>query len=157
EPVVGLVEVEELALLLDERAAAVEVVLPAVVLAHELAAAPRRFLAGIVLPDELVAPVAADVVERAHLAVETTHDDDRRLGDRELLGEVAAVARQLLHPPDVQPRALEDRLALEVVELRGDGVLVRDRRGAELGVVLGPAALGRLGEAPRAHLSRSWP
>ena len=46
EPVVGLVEVEELALLLHERAAAVEVVLPAVVLAHELTTAPARLLRG---------------------------------------------------------------------------------------------------------------
>ena len=46
EPVVGLVEVEELVLLLHERAGAVEPVAPAVVLAGELpagaAASPRR-------------------------------------------------------------------------------------------------------------------
>src|SRR5262249_405589 len=111
----------------------------------------------VVLPHELVAPVAADVVERAYFAVEAAHDDDRRLGDGELLGEVAPVARQLLHPPDVQPHALEDGVALELVERRGHRGLVRDGRGAELGIVLGPAPLGRLGEPPRAHLSRSWP
>jgi hypothetical protein len=45
QPVAGLVELEELALLLHERARAVELVAPAVVLAHELSAAPARLLA----------------------------------------------------------------------------------------------------------------
>src|SRR5262249_47591699 len=62
-------------------------------------------------------------------------------------GEVAAVAGQILHPPRVEPRALEDRLALELVE-RGRGrVLERDGRCAELRVVPGPRSLGRSPEA----------
>ena len=63
--VVGLVEVEELALLLHERARAVEAVAPPVVLAGELARGAARLLAREVLPHELVAAVPADVVERA--------------------------------------------------------------------------------------------
>ena len=35
----------------------------------------------------------------------------------ELLGEVAAVARQLLDPAEVEPGPLPDRVALELVEL----------------------------------------
>ena len=58
------VEVEELGLLLDEGQRAFEVVAPAVVLAGELPADAAGLLAGVVLPHELVAPVAADVVER---------------------------------------------------------------------------------------------
>src|SRR5262249_32278229 len=112
-----LVDVEELARLLHERAGTVELVSPAVVLAHELTAVPARLLAREVLPHELVAAVSADVVERAHLPLHVADHDDRRLRDRELLGEVAPVARQLLDASDVEPAALEDRLALELVEL----------------------------------------
>src|SRR3546814_3459305 len=57
------VEVEELLLLLDEGESALEVVAPAVVLAGELPAGPSHLFAGVVLPHELVAAVAADVVE----------------------------------------------------------------------------------------------
>jgi hypothetical protein len=117
EAVVGLVQVEELTLLLHERAPAVELVLPAVVLADELAAAAARLLAREVGPYQLVAAVAADVVEGADLAVHAAHDDDRRVGERELLREVAALAGELLDAPDVQPAALEDGLPLELVEL----------------------------------------
>ena len=114
-----------------------------------------RLLAREVGPHQLVAAVAADVVERADLAVHVAHDDDRRVGDRELLGEVAALPRELLDPADVQPRALEDRLALELVELGRDRVLVGHRRGAELGIVLGPAALGGLLDARHSYSSIS--
>ena len=40
-------------------------------------------------------------------------------------------------------------LALQRVELRGDGVAERDWAGAQLGVVLGPGAFGRLGPVRR--------
>ena len=73
-----LVEVEELVLLLHEGEVAVEVVAPAVVLARELPAEPLRLLARVVVPHELVAAVAADVVERPHLAVVAADDDERR-------------------------------------------------------------------------------
>ena len=65
----------------------------------------------------------------------------------QLLGEVAAVPRQLLHPPDVEPGAPEDRLALELVERGRDRVLERHGRRAELRIVLGPRALRRFLEA----------
>ena len=54
EAVVGLVEIEELALLLHEREVALEGVAPAVVLALELPARARGLLARVVLPHELV-------------------------------------------------------------------------------------------------------
>ena len=146
QTVVGLVDLEELALLLNERARAVELVPPAVILAHELTAIPARLLPREVGPHELVAAVAADVVECAHLSVLAARDDDRRVREGELFGEVAAGARELLHPAHVQPRPLEDRLPLELVELRGDRVLVGDQTGTELRVVLGPAALGGFGK-----------
>src|SRR6185436_11018786 len=144
ESVVGFVEVEELALLLHEGAATVEVVLPAVVLAHELATAPAGLLAREVLPHELVAAVATDVVKGADLAVLVAHDDDRCLRDGELLGEVAAAARELLDAAEIEPRALPDRVALELVELGRRGVAVGDETRSEIGVVLGPAALDGL-------------
>src|SRR5581483_4185801 len=117
ESVVGLVEIEELVLLLHERARALEVVAPAVVLAGELATGTAGLLAGEVLPDELVAPMAAHVVERADLVLRRAHDHDRGARAVELLREVAADLGQLLDAPDVQPRAPEDRLALELVPL----------------------------------------
>ena len=93
QPEVDLVEVEELTFLLHERAGAVESVAPPVVLAGELA----RGAAGLVLrevrPDELVATVPADVVERADLAVLVADHHDRRLRDRQLLREVAPAPR----------------------------------------------------------------
>jgi hypothetical protein len=106
------------ALLLHEVQRTVEVVAPPVVLAGELPAGAVHFLAREVVPHQLVAAVAADVVERPHLPVHAAHDDDRRRGDLELLGEVAAVATQQFHPSDVEPGASEDRVALELVELR---------------------------------------
>ena len=127
EAVVGLVEVEELALLLHERAGAVGPVSPAVVLARELAADTLRLLVGVVLPDELVAPMPAHVVERPDLTVEAAGDDQRRAGDVEVLREVAAGLGELLDPTDVEPRPLEDRPPLEFVVLRRDRVLVGDR------------------------------
>src|SRR5262245_64349291 len=117
EPVVGFVEIEELALLLDVGTRAVEPVRPPVVLADELATASLRLGAGIIGPHELVPAVAAHIVERADHAIRAPDDDQRRARDGELLGEVAAVARELLDPADVEPCALEDRLALELVEL----------------------------------------
>ena len=117
EAVVSLVEVEELLLLLDEVQGAVEVIAPAVVLAHELAADAARLLLRVVVPDQLVAAVAADVVESTDLVVRAAHDDDGRARHGELLRDVATLPRQLLHPPNVQPGSLEDGLALERVEL----------------------------------------
>src|SRR5262245_8575974 len=140
EPVVGFVEIEELALLLDVGAFSVESVCPPVVFADELATIPLRLGAGIIGPDEFVPAVAADVVERADDAINTPDDDHRRARDGELLGEIAAVARELLDSPNVEPHALEDRLALELVELRGDRILVGHRTGSKLGVVRRPAA-----------------
>ena len=75
EAVVGFVEIEELTFLLDEGAGAVESVTPAVVLASELTRGAARLLARKVLPHQFVAPVPADVVERADL-VPVAHDDD---------------------------------------------------------------------------------
>ena len=93
QAVVLLVEIEELTFLLHERARTVDVVTPAVVLASELPARTPRLLAGKVVPHQLVAAVTADVVERVHLTAHVAHDDDGRVGDHDLLGEVAAVAR----------------------------------------------------------------
>ena len=109
EAVVGLVDPEELALLKDEGAAAVEIVLPAVVLAGELPAGSTDLLGRVVGPHQLVAAVAADVVEGADLVVHAPDDDQRGARDRELLGEEAALSPELLDPPDVQPGPLEDR------------------------------------------------
>src|SRR5262249_48880573 len=112
-----LVDAEELLFLLDEVQRAVEVVAPAVVLAGELPAGTADLFTGEVLPHELVPAMAADVVEGADLVVGVADDDDRRAGGVELLGEIAADAGELLHPAEVQPRLLEDRLALELVPL----------------------------------------
>ena len=146
EAVVVLVEVEEFRLLLDEGQIALGGVAPAVVLAGELAARAAGLLAGIVGPDQLVPPVTANVVEDVDLPVLAPDDDQRGPRRVELLGEVAAVPGELLHPPDVQPGAGEDGLALELVVVGGDRVLIGHRSGAELGVVLGPAALSGLRE-----------
>ncbi len=117
EAVVGLVEVEELTLLLHEREVAFERVAPPVVLALELPAGAVHLFVGVVLPHQLVPAVAADVVERTHLVVAGAHHDDRGAGRVDLLGEVAPLLRDLLHPTDVEPRPGEDRLALELVVL----------------------------------------
>ena len=69
EAVVGLVEIEELALLLHEGEVTLEGVAPTVVLALELPARPRHLFARVVLPDELVPAVSAHVVEGAHLLI----------------------------------------------------------------------------------------
>src|SRR5262245_10853349 len=144
-------DAEELVLLLNERELAVEAVAPAVILADELAAYPLRFFARELVPYELVAAVAADVVEGAHSAALVAHHDDRGARDLDLPGHVAADARHILDPPDVQPRPLEDRLALERVELRRHAVRERDRAGPGLRVGLRPAALGWFGKTSHAR------
>src|SRR5262249_26940752 len=93
QAVAALFDVEELALLLDERQRTVKAIAPPVGFAHELPAGRLRFFAGEVAPRELVAPVAADVVERADRPVAVAHDDDRCPGDRDLPREVAADRR----------------------------------------------------------------
>src|SRR5262249_33767803 len=93
-------------------------------------------------PHELVAAMAADVVEGADLVVHAADDDQRGVGDCEILGEEAALPPELLDPSDVQPGPLEDGLALELVELGRDRALVRHRAGSKLWIVLGPASLG---------------
>src|SRR5262249_2827356 len=98
-----------------------------------------------VVPHEFVAAVAADVVEGADGAVAVAYDDDAGVGDGEFFGEVAAGAGEELDASDVEPGALEDRFPLQLIELRRDGVLVRDGSGGELRVVLGPTALSWFG------------
>ena len=146
QPVVGPVEVEELRLLLDEGQLPVDRVAPTVVLAGELPAGAAGLLAGDSRSRPACCPGAGRCCGRRGLAVRAPDDDDRGSGGVELLGEVAAVAGELLDPAHVQPGAGEDGLALELVVLRRDRVLVGHRPGAELGVVLGPAALSGLCE-----------
>ena len=155
QSVTRLVEIEELVLLLHECQLTVQVVAPGVVLAGELAAEAAGLLAGLVVPHQFVAPVAADVVVRLHLAASGAHHDDRRVGSRQFLGEVTALAGKLLGATDVEPRPLEDRLAFQLVDLRADRVLVGDRRGTQFGVVLRPTALGGLGESGHGCSSHS--
>jgi hypothetical protein len=142
----ALVDAEELALLLDERERAVEVVTPAVVLAGELPADTLGVELRVLAPGELVAAVAAHVVEGADGALLVAQHEDGGVGGRHVLREVAAATRELLDPAHVQPGALEDGLALALVVLGRDRVLVRHGAGAELGIVLGPAPLGRFRE-----------
>jgi len=78
-------------------------------------------------------------VEGPHLAVAAPHDDDRRAGRVELLGEVAAGAGQLLEPADVEPRAPEDGVALELVVLGRDVGLDADDIAR---IAAGPGAAG---------------
>ena len=80
QSVVGLVEVEELSLLLCEGAGAVEAVPPPVVLADELPGGPARLFPGDVVPHEFVASVPADVVKGPDV-LPVAHDDDRRVRD----------------------------------------------------------------------------
>ena len=140
------VEVEELRFLLHEGHRTVQCVAPSVVLTGELPAGAARLLLRVVVPDELVPPVAADVVEAPDDAVGAADHDHGGPGGIELLREITAGPRQLLHPPDVEPRPGEDGLAFELVVLRRDRVLVGDRPRAEVRVVLGPAPLGGLRE-----------
>ena len=88
------------------------------ILASEIAAGPARLLLRVVVPDELVSAMTADVLVCTHPVVGSTDDDDRRAGGVELPGEVAADPANLLDPTDVQPRAPKDGLALELVVLR---------------------------------------
>src|SRR5262249_58920093 len=98
-------------------------------------------------PDQLVAPVPAHVVEGPDPAVQVARHDEGGPEAGQLFREVAAGPRQLLETPDVEPRAPEDGLALELVE-RGRGrVVERDWPRAELRMVSGPRALRRLLEA----------
>src|SRR5262245_7563402 len=154
EAVVRLVDPEELALLEDVRQATVELVPPAVVLACELPARTADLLGRVVGPHQLVAAVAADVVEGADLVIHATDDDQRGIRDRELLGEEAPLSPELLDPPDVQPGAFEDGFALELVELGRDRAFVRYRRGSQVGIVLRPGALGRFRVLLRGSLRR---
>jgi hypothetical protein len=87
-----------------------------VVLAGELPAGSTDLFGRVVGPHQLVAAVAADVVEGSDLVVHATDDDQRGARDREILGEEAALSPELLDPPDVQPGPLEDGLALELIE-----------------------------------------
>src|SRR5207247_435474 len=96
--------------LLHERDAAVEPVAPPVILAGELPSRAALVLPWIVLPDEHVAAMSADVVEGPYGALGVAHDDDRCRCRRDVPREVAARARQLFDATDVQPRLLEDRL-----------------------------------------------
>src|SRR5215470_5118729 len=100
---VVLLEVEVLVLLEDEVELAVERVSPPVVLAHELPARAAGGLPRGVVPAALVAAMPTHVVKRADLLVETTDHDHRRLRDRDVLREEAALARELLDAADVQP------------------------------------------------------
>jgi hypothetical protein len=99
--------------------------------------------------------VPADVVERPDLAVLTSNHDDRRVSRVDLFGEIVSRPGDLLHPTHLKPRPLEDGLPLEVVELRRDRILIGHRLGAELRVMLGPAALGGLREASHDQSSGS--
>ena len=139
-PQLALVEVEELILIGDVVDHAVQPVSPAVVLAGEGAAAARRLLCRVLLPDHLVAAVGAHIVERVHVVVEVAGDHDRRQLAGQLAGEVRPLAWQPFDPPDAQPVSLEHGLALGGEELLRDRVFVVDRRGAELGVVGGELA-----------------
>ena len=146
QSVARLVEIEELLLLLHEGEVAVQVVAPGVVLAGELAAGTGGLFPRLVVPHQLVAAVAADVVVRLHLAAAGAHHDDRGVDGRQFFGEVVALPRNLFGATDIEPGALEDRLALQLVDLRVDRVLVGHRPGAEFGVVLRPAAFSGLGK-----------
>jgi hypothetical protein len=117
EAVVGLVDPEELTLLKDEGQAAFEIVLPAVILAGELPAGSTDLLGRVVGPHQLVAAVAADVVEGADLVVHAADDDQRGARDVERLGEEAALFAGAARPVRRSARPLEDGLALELVEL----------------------------------------
>jgi hypothetical protein len=141
-----LSQIEELALLPHEDEVAVEVVAPRVVLAGELSADAAGFLERHVVPYQLVAAVPADVVIRLDLPRSGAHHDDGGVGDLQFLGEVAAFARKLLDATNIQPRPLEHRFTFGLVELGADRVLVGNRLGAQLWIVLCPTAFGRFGE-----------
>jgi hypothetical protein len=107
----------------------------------ELPARAAGLLTGKVVPRQLVSAVSAHVVEGADLLVSAFDHDHRSADDLDLLGEIAADSRQLLHPGDVEPGPFEDRLTLEFVELPRRRVSERDGTGSQFGVVLGPGAL----------------
>src|SRR6185436_16243360 len=122
QSVARLVQVEELLLLLHEGEVAVEVVAPGVVFAGELPTDAAGLLPRFVVPHQLVAPVATDVVVGLDLATGGADHDDRGVGGCHFLGEIAALTRKLFYATDIEPGALEDRLALQLVYLRADGV-----------------------------------
>src|SRR5262249_16734528 len=159
EAVLVLVEVEELALLLNERERALEVVAPPVVLARELPADALGCLAREVVPHELVPAVTAHVVKGPDLSLLVADNDDRRVGGCDVLREVAPDARKPFDPTDVEPCALEDRVLLAFEVLGRDRVLVRERFRAEV-VVLRPASFGRFRETrhrcPPRHSPRCY-
>jgi hypothetical protein len=125
-----------------------------VVLAGELATGAAGLLARIVIPHQLVAAVTTDVVEGVHLTVGAPDHHDRCSGRGDLPGKVGPGAGDLFHPADIEPGAGEDGLALQLVVLGRDRVLIGDRPGAQLGVVLGPAALVRLWKVRHVGSSR---
>ena len=103
----------EVVLVEDAAELALEVVRPPVKAAAEVAAA----LAAL-LPYELVAPVGADVVERADDAIRAVDDEHRCPTDGDLPDEVRAGRGHVVDAADVQPYAAEDVLTLELRVLR---------------------------------------
>src|SRR5947209_1592223 len=91
--------------------------------------------------------MTADVVIRLDVPGRRAHQNDRGVDGLELFGEVAALARKLFDATNVEPGTLENRLAFQLVDLWADGILIGHRLGAELRVVLRPAAFGRLGKS----------
>ena len=140
ESVLLLVEVEELAFLLNESELAFEVEAPGVVLALELAAHPAGLVAGVFVPNQLIAAMAADVVECVDPVIPGADDDDRRSGGVDLLSEVAPLPRNLLDAADIQPAFAKNRVLLGCVELGVDRVGVVDGGRAELRVMLCPGS-----------------
>jgi hypothetical protein len=117
QAVIGHVEVEELRFLLHEFQGAVEIVAPPVVLARELSAGTTGLFGGKVVPHQLVSPVPADIVESPNLFVSALDQDHRSADDFDLLGQIAADARQFLHAGDIEPGPFEDRFAFEFIKL----------------------------------------
>src|SRR5206468_12406263 len=109
QPELARVEVEELAVLLDQRQRSVEGVAPAVVPTGELAAEALGLLVGGVVPHQLVAAVTTDIVERPYLPALAPHDNHCRVGGGDLPGEATAGAGEWLDAADAQTRPLEDR------------------------------------------------
>src|SRR6185437_15542770 len=125
ETVATLVEVEELVFLLDEGEIAIQVITPRVVLARELPAYTSGFFQRHVVPYQLVTAMAAHIVKRVDLTRPVAHQNDRRVDDFKFSRDIAAFAWKLFHTTHIEPGALEVGLALNLVDLRTAGVLVR--------------------------------